>query len=133
MSTSTLRSHDGDADDDGGESGVFGRGPESAIPLATSLAAPRMPRFEVDQLPEFLAGGFEASEPQPALPLLATEAVLQVLARDVRESPLSAREGFVLALVDGETSVQDLIDVTPMGSTEVMQILSRLQSRRLIG
>ena len=46
---------------------------------------------------------------------------------DLVQAPLDHREGFILSLVDGKTSVQVLIDVAAMPEGEVIAALQRLR------
>jgi len=46
---------------------------------------------------------------------------------DLASAPIGPREAFLLALVDGSTSVQGLVDVAAMPEAEVVQILERLR------
>jgi aminopeptidase-like protein len=46
--------------------------------------------------------------------------------------PLDHWAGFVLSLVDGLTSVQDIVDLSPMPEHEVLNVLDRLHEHGLI-
>lgn len=50
----------------------------------------------------------------------------------VSEAPLSTREAFVLALVDGGLTVRDLVDAASMPEREVSAILARLVNLGLV-
>jgi hypothetical protein len=47
-------------------------------------------------------------------------------------APLDHREGFVLSLVDGQTTVQALIDVASMPDGELIAVLQRLRRLGII-
>lgn len=47
-------------------------------------------------------------------------------------APLDHRQGFVLSLVDGKTSVQALIDLAGIAEQEVVGMLQRLRSLGII-
>jgi hypothetical protein len=46
--------------------------------------------------------------------------------RQVRELPLVARAGFILAHVDGTTTVQTIVDISGMDADEVLRVLDQL-------
>jgi hypothetical protein len=52
--------------------------------------------------------------------------------REVLQMPLTHREGFVLAHVDGEMSIRTIIDVCAMEESEVCTVIQRLLALRVI-
>lgn len=52
---------------------------------------------------------------------------------ELATAPINHREGFLLAHVDGATSVQGLIDVSGMPESEVFDILERLKRLGIVG
>jgi uncharacterized membrane protein len=57
----------------------------------------------------------------------ALNAKPRLLSRErISDSPLSARDAFILSLVDGALTVQDLVDAAGMPEPEVSAILARL-------
>lgn len=52
---------------------------------------------------------------------------------ELATAPINHREGFLLAHVDGETTVQGLIDVSGMPEAEVEGILERLRRLGIVG
>jgi CRP-like cAMP-binding protein len=51
---------------------------------------------------------------------------------ELAQEPLDHREGFVLSLVDGETTVQGLIDVAGIPDGELVVTLQRLRRLGII-
>ena len=51
---------------------------------------------------------------------------------ELAQAPLDHREGFVLSLIDGGTSVQVLMDVAGMPDSELIAVLQRLRSLEII-
>jgi hypothetical protein len=47
-------------------------------------------------------------------------------ARQVKELPLVARAGFILAHIDGTTNVQTIVDISGMDADEVLHVLDQL-------
>lgn len=52
--------------------------------------------------------------------------------QELAAAPIDHREGFVLALIDGQTTVQGVIDVSGMDGVEVTGILQRLRRLGII-
>lgn len=51
---------------------------------------------------------------------------------ELSRAPLDHREGFVVSLIDGQTTVQGLIDVAAMPDGELIAVLQRLRHLELI-
>jgi len=67
-------------------------------------------------------------------PLVRTSDVPQVAitASEVREHALDHREGYVLSLVDGVSTVEALCDITGLPKEETLRVLSELCDRGVI-
>jgi hypothetical protein len=52
--------------------------------------------------------------------------------KELAAAPLDHREGFVLSLVDGQTTVQGLIDVAAMPDGELIAVLRRMRRLGLV-
>ena len=63
---------------------------------------------------------------------LGRVARLRLTEAELRETGLDRREMFMLSLVDGTTSLQDIIDLSGMPADEARQVLSGLLERRVI-
>lgn len=53
-------------------------------------------------------------------------------AEALRSAPLDHWAGFILSLVDGKASIQDVIDSSSLTEVEALRLLSELRDRRLI-
>ena len=53
-------------------------------------------------------------------------------AREVSLLPLDHREGFLLSLVDGVTSIETILDVCAMPADEALEILNSLVDRGVL-
>jgi hypothetical protein len=111
-----------------------------------STVVPRLPLSDTTPTPLLPPPG-----PRPArhsiapddvsVPLLEDGALgllLQTLPRvirskdDVARAPLEHRDWYVLALLDGQTSVQGIVDISGMEPDDVLRILQRLRRLGLI-
>ncbi len=72
-----------------------------------------------------------AATPRPQLPMgcVPRRAMAR---REVVKMPLDHREGFVLALIDGETTIRTLVDLSGMPEPEVCAVIERLIALRVI-
>jgi hypothetical protein len=59
-------------------------------------------------------------------------AYVGVSSRELMKLQLTHQEGFVLALVDGATSLQEIIDLTAMLEHETLSVLDQLRERGII-
>jgi len=57
---------------------------------------------------------------------------LEVDFSELLNYPLEKNDGFLLSLIDGKTSVQDIIDVSGMQEFDVLRIVSKLQRLEII-
>lgn len=80
----------------------------------------------------------DAAHSEPPLSRGAVELLRRTVPRvlgatgDLVQAPLDHREGFVLSLVDGQTTVQALIDVAGMPDGELIAVLQRLRRLGII-
>ncbi|MGO8992293.1 MAG: hypothetical protein ACLQVI_03120 [Polyangiaceae bacterium] len=81
----------------------------------------------------------EEEEPGSTQPDLTAASVyvqrvpqLAVPAREVSLLPLDHREGFLLSLVDGVTSIETILDVCAMPADEALEILNSLVDRGVL-
>jgi len=65
---------------------------------------------------------------------IASSAIPRLVAEGeaIRDLPLGAREGFILAHVDGATSVRTLVDVSGMTAIEVSRIVAKLVALHVV-
>lgn len=82
--------------------------------------------------------GVDGAEGAARLSAAALKLLLRTVPRVIRSrlelaaAPIDHREGFVLAHIDGETSIQGLIDVAGMPDDDVLSVLQRLRHLGLI-
>lgn len=81
-----------------------------------------------------IAGDDEKSIPMEGVAALLRKTVPRRLdgAPDPSKAPLEPRDAFVLALVDGRTTIGMLVDITTMEEPELLAIVNRLRRLRLI-
>ncbi|MBX3208893.1 MAG: hypothetical protein KF764_27930 [Labilithrix sp.] len=96
-------------------------------------------RFELDaELEAAREPGFVADEPAEGIPTPRPRMPLSSIPRRVIDEgallalPLDHRAGFVLAHVDGETSIRSLVDVCGMPQDELVDIVAKLLALRVI-
>ena len=71
-----------------------------------------------------------------ATSLLASVALVPYLRcspRDIPRGAIDHREGCVLALIDGRTSIEQVLDTSPMPVPDVLRILNALHARGILG
>lgn len=84
-----------------------------------------------DFVPEREVGQGGVATPRPKLPLGAVPR--RRLGEDqLRQLPIDHRAGFVLAHIDGKTSIRTLLDVCGMSHDEIASVLERLVKLRAI-
>jgi hypothetical protein len=66
-----------------------------------------------------------ASEARPILPRHAIPWLI-VTFDDLRAMPLDPRDGFILSLVDGRSSIEMIIDLATLPEAETLTVLMRL-------
>lgn len=66
-----------------------------------------------------------SSTVRPLLPLFAIPS-LAVTAQGLRGLPLDSRTAYLLSLVDGQCSVETIIDICEMNREEALDLLARL-------
>jgi hypothetical protein len=97
--------------------------------VSTSRALrPPAPPHSGGGAPDFAADDDAASTPRPVSGGIALESVPRLVRRpqSLTGLPLDHKIGFVLALIDGETNVQTLIDVAGMPPLEVVSTIEHL-------
>jgi hypothetical protein len=107
------------------------RDPGQAVteaPRVSTSRALRPPRPAPPPAPSFAEDDEAASTPRPVSGGIALESVPRLVRRpqSLIGLPLDHKTGFVLALIDGETNVQTLIDVAGMPPVEVVSTIERL-------
>ena len=117
----------------------MGRGQVNTDQVVTQPAMPAV-RTRSEPPPRSGAVAIRVDREQGEAPLSrgAVELLRRTVPRVVRSSgelaqaPLDHREGFVLSLVDGQTTVQALIDVAGMPDGELIAVLQRLRRLGII-
>ena len=84
-----------------------------------------------DFVPEREVGEGGVATPRPKLPLAAVPR-RKMGEEQLRSLPLDHRAGFVLAHIDGKTSMRTLLDVCGMSHDEIASVLDRLVQLRAI-
>lgn len=84
-----------------------------------------------DFVPEREVGEGGVATPRPKLPLGAVPR-RKMGEEELRKLPLDHRAGFVLAHIDGKTSMRTLLDVCGMSHDEIASVLERLVKLRAI-
>ena len=72
------------------------------------------------------------NRPSGAHALLLHTTPRVIRATTPHDEPLTPREAFVLELIDGQTRVASLIDITTLPETELLAILHRLRHQGLV-
>jgi hypothetical protein len=68
----------------------------------------------------------------PPFEIASKVPVLVAEADDIPPSGLDHREGFMLSLIDGESTVEDLLDVCAMPADEALRVLLSLVDRSIV-
>lgn len=106
-----------------GTAGASGAAGTSSIPSGTARS--RRPSLRED-----VVGPAVERTPIPAAAARQAGQIVPRLVRtkaEIAAAPIDHRAGFLLAHIDGKTSVQGLVDIAGMGEDEVQQILDRLR------
>jgi hypothetical protein len=69
---------------------------------------------------------------QAARPFFSTVPIVILAAEQLSQAPIDARAGFILSLVDGRTSVEELLDISAMPAEETLALLDDLRLRGII-
>jgi len=67
-----------------------------------------------------------------ARPFLSSAPLVLMEAEGLHKVELDNRSGFVLSLIDGETSVEDILDLSGMGTEETLAVLEDLRLRGIV-
>ena len=108
--------------------------PRDGTPLSdmtpTPLLPPPGPQPPRQTIP---AGDLDAAPPDLALDLMLHTVPRLARARDeLGKAPIAHRDWYILALIDGQTSVRALVDIAGMEPDEVLRTLRRLRRLALI-
>lgn len=99
---------------------------DSASRLTVPAPRPELPEDEP-------SGVHPANGPALDEPIALTSILrLAVAPHLLREMKLDAAMGFLLSLVDGRTTVEELLDLCAMPHAEALRLLSRLRFLRII-
>ena len=108
----------------------------SSVPLPDTTPTPLLPP---PPGPRPARQSIPVDETPVAVPEdLALDLLLRTVPRVVRSkedlalAPIAHRDWYVLALIDGQTSVQGLVDIAGMPPDDVLRILQRLRRIQLI-
>jgi hypothetical protein len=107
--------------------------PDSERTTLVAVAAPATGRESIDVVfddddttAQLAATCLERLGGRDAVPFVA------VSPQGVRSLPLDPWSGFLWSLIDGLTSVQDILDIAPMPEHEVLRVLNQLYECGLI-
>jgi hypothetical protein len=107
----------------------------SSTPLSDTTPTPLLPPPPGPQPARQTTAG---DEPAAVSTDLALDLMLHTVPRLARardelgKAPLAHRDWYILALIDGQTSVQALVDIAGMEPDDVLRILQRLRRLALI-
>jgi PilZ domain-containing protein len=103
--------------------------PQPPLPDLTLEFTPTEPVSEVRPVTPQAASGKEVADSSARL---ARIPMVLVNAQRLQATKLDARAGFLLALIDGVTSVEGVLDVSGMPAEETLELLEDLRRRGII-
>ena len=67
-----------------------------------------------------------------ARPFFSYIPIVVLEAERLRRAPIDGRAGFIVALLDGKTTVEELLDISAMPAEETLALLEQLRSGGII-